>query len=161
MKTIYLKKLLFLIILFTSFKANAQHNFLGENKEYILKHFKNDPEYSVEIDTINKYTTLITCKTFNQYPYYTYEIDITRDACISFAFISKDRNILDAYFDVLDHIGEIVESDSTKKNVTYKVEVDSKNAYYSIKQPYFNSDYYSRRGIFYIMVTEEIDKDQK
>jgi len=157
----YFKTVFFIIILFSGLQVDAQHNFLGENKDFILNHFKNDPEYSIEIDTINKNTTLITCKTFNQYPYYTYEIDLMKDACTSYAFISKDRNILDAYVDVLEHIGEVVECDSTKKNITYKVSANDKNSYFSIKQPFFNSDSYSKRGIFYIMVTEQSIKKEK
>jgi len=139
----------------------SQHNFLGESQEFIMKQYNKDPEYSIEIDTINKYTTLITCKTFEQYPYYTYEVDLLRNVCMSYAFVSKDREIYDTYVDILEHIGEVVERDSSYQNVTYKVAGNGKNAYYSIKQPFINSTYYSRRSIFYILITEELKSGEK
>lgn len=155
-KRVYLKYSFFLLMYFYVNQIKGQHNFLGENQEFIVNHFKEDPEYSVNLDSVNDFTILITCKTFEQYPYYTYEIDIQRDVCISYALVSKDRQILDTYIDILDHLGEIIERDSSFQNFTYKVEGIDKNSYYSIKQPYVNSTYYSRRNIFYVLITEEL-----
>lgn len=154
-----LKTVFTTVFLFVFFNTKAQHNFLGESQEFIVRNFYNDPEYSVEIDTVNDYTRLITCKTFEQYPYYTYEINLVQNACVSFAVVAKDRQIYNTYIDVLDHLGEIVEKDSSKLNITYKIEGKDKTTYYSIKQPFTNSSYYSRRNIFYIMVTEELKNE--
>jgi hypothetical protein len=155
-----LKTVLIITFLFWFIPAKSQHNFLGESQDFIIKHFNKDPEYSVEIDTINKYTTLVTCKTFEQYPYYTYEIDLYKNVCISYAYVSKDREIFDTYVDILDHLGEIIEKDSSMQNFTYKINGKDKTSYYAIKQPFVNSTYYSRRSIFYIMITEELNPDE-
>ncbi len=133
----------------------AQHNFLGTNKEYIMRYFNNDPEYSVTIDTANNSVIMLTCKTFNQYPYYTYEIDMDKNVCISYAFVSKDKNILNAYLDVLFHIGEVIAADSTMKNVIFRVVKNNKKYTYSVKQPYFDSEFFWLQNIFYVMVKEE------
>ena len=156
-KTIFMKYLfIFFSIIICVSSIKAQHNYLGKSQEFITLQYKFDPEYTVKIDTINKNSTLITCKTFKQYPYYTYEIDIKNDICISYAFVSKNNKVLEAYIDVLDHIGEIVEQDNLFNNFTYKIESEFKTIYYSIKKPFVNSEYYSRRNIYYIIISEEL-----
>jgi len=150
-------KIIFIsILIIYNISVFAQHNFLGKSQEFITEHYNLDPEYNVKIDTINKTNSLITCNTFEQYPYYTYEIDLQYDICISYAFVSQDERILQTYIDILDHLGEIVEHDKDYNNFTYKVEQPYKNIYYSIKKPFINGKYYTRQKIFFVIITEEL-----
>ncbi len=150
-------KLIFTYLLFfLSFTVFAQHNFLGKSQDFINEHYKNDPEYSIKIDTISKNKSLITCNSFEQYPYYTYEIDLKNSICISYAFVSKSEAILQSYIDVLDHLGEMVEHDKNYDNFTYKVESIYKTMYYKIQKPFINSPYYSRKQIYFVIITEEL-----
>ncbi len=153
-------KLLFVCILIIyNLSVFAQHNFLGKSQEFIAEHYKLDPEYIVKIDTINKTKSLITCNTFEQYPYYTYEIDLQYNMCISYAFVSKNEKVLQAYIDILDHLGKIIEHDKDYNNFTYKIEKPYKTVYYAIKKPFINGKYYSRKKIFFIIITEEVREE--
>jgi len=147
------KQIIF-FVLFFPISVAGQHNMLGKSQKEILSLYNTDPEYIVKVDTLNSQTILITCKTSALYPYYTYEVNRLNNRCVSFGFVSKDKQILDSYIDILEHVGERIESDSTFTNFTYKVSTASKIVYYSVKQPFINSEYISRRNIFYVLVTE-------
>lgn len=151
-----LKKILLYIVFVFPLYLYAQHNMLGKSYHSIINTYNKDPEYILKVDTISDETILITTKTSNLYPYYTYEIDRNTKICISYGIVSKDKNTLETYIDVLDHLGELVEVDSSFTNMTYKIDTKNKISYYSIKQPFLNSSYISRRNIFYILITSEI-----
>ena len=151
-----MKAPLLFILTFVSISVFAQHNFLGKSQEFITNYYNIDPEYTIKIDTINKYNSLITCKTFNQYPYYTYEMDMRNNICISYGFVSKNEQVLNSYIDILTHLGQVVAKDSLANNYTYKIEQEYKTVFYSIKKPFLNSEHYSRRKIFFIIVSEEL-----
>ncbi len=156
MKPLLVKLRIFGVIFFIFFGklVVGQHNFLGKTQEYIVKYFDHDPEYTVVIDTIGK-NILLTCKTSQPYPYYTYELDMKSNRCISFGIVSKNRELLDGYIDMLDYLGKIVQRDSAFTNVTYQIDLPNVRCYFLLKQPFVNSEYISRRNIFYILVTEE------
>lgn len=135
--------------------ALAQHNMLGKPQKYIRSYYELANEYNLKIDTLSKQSILLSYKPEKQYPFYTYEINLTDDVCVSFGIVSKDINVLNTYLELLDYLGELVEMDSTYNNYTYKVARGQKNAFFSIKQPYYNSQFLSRRSLFYILITEE------
>ncbi len=146
-----------LIILFcNTLLGFSQRNLIGKSQKYIESFYKLSNQYHQIIDTININTILLTYKSDKQYPFYTYEIDLKKDKCISYGIVSKDHNILTTYLDLLDYIGELVEVDSTYNNFTYQVKNDNRICYFSIKQPYYNSQFLSRRDLFYILITEKI-----
>ena len=80
---------------------------------------------------------------------------MTEDKCVSFGIVSKDHSTLRTYIDLLDYIGEMVEVDSTYNNFTYQVKNDGRICFFTIKQPYINSQFLTRRNLFYILVTEK------
>jgi hypothetical protein len=133
----------------------AQHNLIGKSQTYIQSYYKLSGKFHQTIDTINQNSLLLTYKSENQYPFYTYEIDIPEDNCVSFGIVSKNHSTLSTYLDLLDYIGELVEADSTYNNFTYQVKNDDKICFFTIKQPYVNSQFVSRRNLFYILVTEK------
>lgn len=151
-----MKKIILGLFIVFSFSAYSQHNFLGKSQEFIVNYYKIEPEYRVKIDTIDHTKSLITCQTFEQYPYYTYEMDLKNDICISYGFISKKEEVLQAYIDMLDHVGELIEGNIHSNVFIYKIEQSYKTIYYRIKKPFANSEYYSRQKIFFIIVTEEL-----
>ena len=159
--TLNTRILLFVFILQVMFTANiyAQHNFLGKDKSYIINYFKIDPEFTVSIDTIRSNKLQIICKTSSMYPYHTYEIDLISDVCISYGFISKNRDVFNTYIENLDYLGKIVKADSSYKNFVYSVELSDRRIYYSIKQPFADSNIKTRRNLFYILITEERKKN--
>jgi hypothetical protein len=128
---------------------------LGKSLNYIKSFYELSNEYSLKIDTLSKRSILLSYRPEKQYPFYTYEINTYEDVCVSYGIVSKDQNVLKSYLDILDFVGEVVEMDSTYNNFTYKVATDQKVCYYSIKQPYFNSQFLTRRSLFYILVTEQ------
>lgn len=133
----------------------GQRNLIGKSQTYIQSFYNLSRNYHLAIDTINKSSILLTYKSEKQYPFYTYEIDLIEDKCISFGIVSKDHNTLRTYLDLLDYIGELVEADSTYNNFTYQVKNEGRICFFTIKQPYFNSQFLSRRNLFYILVTEK------
>ncbi len=149
-------RFLLILLLFSASQVSAQRNLIGKSQKYIKSFYKLSGEYHGIIDTINQNTILLTYKSDKQYPFYTYEIDLQEDKCISYGIVSKDHNTLMCYLDLLDYIGELVEVDSTYNNFTYQVKNDNRICYFSIKQPYYNSQFLSRRGLFYILITEKI-----
>jgi hypothetical protein len=128
---------------------------LGKSQKYIRSFYELSNEFSLKTDTLSKRSILLSFRPEKQYPFYTYEINTVEDACVSYGVVSKDPNVLKTYLDILDFIGEVVEMDSTYNNFTYKVATDQKVCFYSIKQPYFNSQFLTRRNLFYILVTEQ------
>lgn len=134
----------------------AQSNMLGSDFNHIYARINGDPEYSPKIDTINSNTIVLTCKGTEKYPYYTYEIDMENNECVCYGIVSKDRQVYDAYVDMLSTFGQLVEIDSARVNFTYSVKSCNENdpIYYSIKQPYYNSTMLSQRSIFYVLVTK-------
>jgi len=133
----------------------SQHNMLGKLQKYIRSFYELSNEYNIKIDTLSKRSILLSFKPENQYPFYTYEINTNEDVCVSYGIVSKDPNVLKTYMDMLDYIGEVVEMDSTYNNFTYRVSTDQKVCFFSIKQPYYNSQFLTRRSLFYILVTEQ------
>lgn len=152
-----MKKTIFLasIILICAAKLNSQHNMLGKSQKYIRSFYNLANEFTLKVDTIGQKTILLTYKTDKQYPFFTYELDLFKDLCISFGIVSKNSSTLKAYLDILNYMGELVEVDSTYNNFVYKVETEQKNIFFTIKQPYFNSQFLTRRSLFYILVTEQ------
>jgi len=122
---------------------------------YIKSFYELSNEYNLKIDTLSKRSVLLSYRPEKQYPFYTYEINTLEDVCVSYGIVSKDQNVLKSYLDILDFVGEVIEMDSTYNNFTYKVATSQKVCYYSIKQPYFNSQFLTRRSLFYILVTEQ------
>jgi len=98
---------------------------------------------------------MLSYKTEKQYPFYTYEINIDDDICVSYGIVSKDNATLKTYLEFLNYVGELIEVDSTYNNFTYKIETSQKTSFFTIKQPYFNSQFLTRRSLFYILITEE------
>jgi len=148
-------KLVIVVILFTIYPAFGQRNLIGKSQTYIKSFYNLSKTFELKIDTINKNSVLFTYKSEKQYPYFTYEIDLLNDQCISFGIVSKNHTTLRTYLDLLDYIGELVEVDSTYNNFTYQVKNDNKICYFTIKQPYFNSQFLTRRNLFYILVSEK------
>jgi len=143
------------IQLVCSYAIYSQHNMLGKSQKYIRSFYELSNEYLLKVDTLSKRSILLSYKPQNQYPFYTYEINTMEDICVSYGIVSKDPNVLKTYLDVLEFIGDVVEMDSTYNNFTYKVATDQKVCFFSIKQPYFNSQFLSRRSLFYILITEQ------
>lgn len=153
--------LLSLWLILLSLNAFSQHNLLNKTQEFIIGFYKFDPEYVVTIDTISDTKALITCKSINIYPYYTYEIDLVEDRCTSFGFVSKNSSVLESYIEVLGYLGTIVKTDSIYSEFIYKVSLKGKKVFYTIKQPYIKSNIKTRKDIFYIMVNEIPDIEKK
>jgi len=128
---------------------------LGKSKVYIESFYKLSNNYIVKTDTINKEALLITCKTKEQYPFYTYEINLKDKICVSYGIVSKNEEILNTYLELLSYLGELIEVDSTYNNFIYKIETKERLSVFSIKKPYFNSQFLSRRSLFYILITEQ------
>jgi hypothetical protein len=133
----------------------SQHNLLGKSQKYIRSYYELSNEYILKVDSISKNAVLLSYKSENQYPFYTYEINLSDDVCVSYGIVSKDAIVLKTYLEMLDFIGDVVEMDSTYSNFTYKVTTDQKVCFFSIKQPYYNSQFLTRRSLFYILVTEQ------
>lgn len=136
----------------------SQHNMLGKSKIYIESFYKLSNNFVLKTDTINKESLLITCRTTEQYPFYTYEIDIKENICISYGIVSKDKGILNTYLELLGYLGELVEVDSTYNNFTYKIETADRLSVFTIKKPYFNSQFLTQRNLFYILISEQSKK---
>ena len=145
----------FIITILSANYVYGQHNLIGKSQTYIQSFYKLSGKYYQKIDTINQNSVLLTYKSEKQYPFYTYEIDLIENKCISFGIVSKDHNTLRTYLDLLDYIGELVEADSTYNNFTYQVKNNERICFFTIKQPYFNSQFLTRRNLFYILVTEK------
>ncbi len=150
-----MKYLFFILLITISQKTYSQHNMLGKTGTYVGSYYNINQKYSVKVDTISTESIMLTCRTQLEYPYYTYEIDLKSNICISYGIVSKERRTLDNYFEILDYLGELVKVDSTFSNFTYKIEKQEKDCYYTIKQLFKNSSFISRRNIFYIIVTEQ------
>lgn len=136
-------------------QAFSQSNMLGKSLQYIYNKYNIDPEYFVKTDTVNSSTIVVTCRTSVTYPYYTFEIDRNSDECVSYGTVSKDRKVYDTYIELLSLVGKTVDHDPKNENTTFLVRTNTgNNLYFSIKQPFKNSELVSRRNIFYILVTE-------
>lgn len=159
----YTKFLIFIVALPVVFvtKSYTQHNFLGKDQLFITNHYRLDPEFSIFIDTIKSNKILVTCKSSSTYPYYTYEIDMITDICISYGFVSKNRDVLNTYIENLDYLGKIIKTDSLLINFIYLVELPEKKIYYSVKQPFADSNIITRKDLFYILITEEKKNNNK
>ena len=142
-------------MLFSINLSFSQYNMLGKTKVYIESFYKLSNTYTLKTDTINKESVLITCKTKEHYPFYTYEINLKDKICVSYGIVSKNKKILDTYLELLGYLGELITVDSTYNNFTYKIETKDKLSIFSIKKPYINSQFLSRRSLFYILVTEQ------
>ena len=149
--------LLFISLLYTV-SMSAQHNMLGKSQEFITGFYKYDPEFLIFTDTLSEDKILLSCKSSNVYPYHTYEIDLVKDECTSYGFVSKNKYILKTYIELLAYIGEQIQSDSTHSNFVYAVDFPEKTVYYSIRRPYLNSNIITRQNLFYILITEEKHK---
>jgi hypothetical protein len=153
-----MKTPLFLIFSFISFNLFGQHNLIGKTQDFILTKYQYDPEYTVKIDTINDNKILITCRTFEIYPYYTYEIDKLTNKCISYGFISRNREIFKSQIEMLDYLGKLIETDSSATNFVYELTLPEKKIYYTVRQPFVKSQIKTRRDLYYILVTEDRKK---
>ncbi len=153
-----MKKIFLVIVTLILGASNSytQHNMLGKSQKYIRSFYNLANEFTIKVDSIGQKTILLTYKTEKQYPFYTYEVDLLKDLCISYGVVSKDNNTLKSYLDILNYVGELVEVDSTYNNFVYKVETNQKTSFFTIKQPYFNSQFLTRRSVFYILVTEQL-----
>lgn len=143
-----------IIVLAFCFNTHAQIDFIGKSRLAIVEHFSADPLYQIKIDSLSKGTLLITIK-YNerQYPFYTYEVDTKKDRCSSFGLVSKNRDVLDAYLDILDKTGLIIQNDPEKKMIVYRVGIGNVCRYYSINRPYWNDKNKNKRELFYILVS--------
>lgn len=147
-------------MLFLMKSINAQHNFLGKTQGNIQRFYRNKSDFSVRVDTLRNDRILLTARNTTDYPYYSYEIDAIEDKCVSYGFVSKNRDILKTYIEVLDFSGSLISADSSFVNFIYMIDLTDKKIYYSIKQPFANSNIISRRNLFYILVTQE-EKEKK
>jgi len=152
-----MKKLIILScsLLLYSNSVYTQHNMLGKSQKYIRSFYNLSLEYTLKVDTITPNSLMLSYKTEKQYPFYTYEISLEDDICISYGIVSKDNATLKTYLEFLNYVGELIEVDSTYNNFTYKIETNQKTSFFTIKQPYFNSQFLTRRSLFYILITEE------
>jgi hypothetical protein len=151
------KKTVFIIIIVIyCIPLNAQINFLGKSHKTIKDFFKNDPNFIEKIDTLSQENILLTFKSVNQYPYYTYIMDIKQDSCISFGLVAKNKDILNVYLDFLDFAGELIKEDTIAHNKLYEVIASGRTRYYDIKQPFVNDPNPNRKNLFYILVREKI-----
>lgn len=141
--------------IFLSAYVFSQHNLLGKSSEFIKGFYKYDPEYIVDIDTLNSQKILINCQTGNDYPYHTYEIDMLTDKCSSYGYVSNNKNVLKTYMEFLGFLGKVVKTDSIYSHTVYAVDLPKKTVYYSIKKPYPESNILPQKNIFYIVVTQE------
>ncbi len=150
------KKLLILSLLtLVTYSSHSQYNMLGKSQKYIRSFYKLTSCFSLKIDTISDKSVLLTYKTAEQYPFFTYELDLKTNLCVSYGIVSRDTQILETYLDMLAYIGELMEADSHFKNFRYKIETKDKTSYFTIKQPYVDSPFLTRRNVFYILMTEE------
>ena len=161
-----MKSVLFTIaIIVASLSASAQFDMLGKDMARICSHIDNDPEYVAKIDTLDRNTILVTCKGVEKYPYYTYEIDMRNDECVCVGVVSRNREVFDAYVNMLSSFGKLVEHDSAMVNFKYvlykKAEASSmmpcEKLYLSVMQPYRNSSLLSQRNIFSISLSKNED----
>ena len=142
--------------------VSAQFDMLGKDLARVCSYIDNDPEYEARIDTIDTKTILVTCKGAEKYPYFTYEIDRLSDECVCVGIVSRNREVFDAYVNMLSSLGKLVEADSAMVNFSYVVHKKnepgimptSETFYYSIMQPYRNSSLLSQRGIFSISLSK-------
>jgi len=158
-------------LLATALPASAQFDMLGKDLAQICAHIDNDPEYEPKIDTLDSNTIIVSCRGAEKYPYYSYEIDINKDECVCVGVISRNREVFDAYVNILSSFGKLVERDSTMANFKYVVYKNTdpysgepaEKLYYSVMQPYRNSNLLSQRNIFSISLSknnEPIKADQ-
>jgi hypothetical protein len=152
-------------ILWAVLPASAQFDMLGKDIMRICSKIDNDPEYEAKIDTLDVNTILVTCRGAEKYPYYTYEIDVERDECVCVGVVSRNREVFDAYVNMLTSFGKLVERDSAMVNFKYviykKAEGNSashcEKLYLSVMQPYRNSSLLSQRNIFSITLSKSGD----
>lgn len=152
-------------ILWAVLPVSAQFDMLGKDITRIRASIDNDPEYEAKIDTLDVNTILVTCKGAEKYPYYTYEIDVERDECVCVGVVSRNREVFDAYVNMMSSFGKLVEHDSAMVNfkyVFYKNDDDggalhSEKLYLSVMQPYRNSSLLSQRNIFSISLSKSGD----
>lgn len=141
-------------LVFLSETMVGQDNFIGKSEEFVINYFRTDTVYTLKTDTIDRKTILLTFRPKSQYPFYTYEIDLRTDQCISYGMVSKNTDVLNTYISVLNFLGEKIETDPA--NITYRVRANTGIfCYYYIKQPYINSKVESKKRIFYVLVSPE------
>lgn len=149
---------IFFVLIIIQSTSFGQHNFIGKSQKYITNLYDNDPEYTISTDTLHFEKILIKCRGVDLYPYYTYEIDLNTDRCISYGFVSKNREVFKTYIELLNFIGRIVETDSTNTNMTYIVTLPERKILYVIKQPFAKSNIITKQGLFYVLISEEKNK---
>lgn len=152
-------RIIIIVIFLSANYIYGQRNLIGKTQTYIQSFYNLSKNYNLTIDTINQNSVLLTYKSEKQYPFYTYELNLNEDKCVSFGIVSKDHSTLKTYLDLLDYIGDLVEVDSTYNNFTYQVKNNGRVCFFSIKQPYFNSQFLTRRNLFYILVTEKYSEN--
>jgi hypothetical protein len=150
-----MRKFYIIVLLFTGITTFGQHNFLGKSEQYIRNFFKPDKNYYLKIDTLSQDNILLTFKSLYQYPYYTYEMDLNIDECISYGIVSKNKEVLGTYFDLLNYIGIILKKDTTNNTIVYEINKNGIIRYYDIKQPYLRDENFNRRSLFYILVRQK------
>ena len=160
----YMKFVLLTIALFAaSLSVSAQFDMLGKDMARICESIDNDPEYEAKIDTLDRNTILITCKGVEKYPYYTYEIDSEIDECVCVGVVSRNREVFDAYINMLTAFGKLVEHDDEMVNFKYVVHRQGEHGapceklFLSVMQPYINSSLLSQRNIFSISLSKYDD----
>ena len=143
--------------------TSAQFDMLGKDIAHICARIDNDPEYEAKIDTLDSKTILVTCKGAEKYPYFTYEIDSYANECVCVGVISRNREVFDAYLNMLTSFGKLVERDSAMVNFKYVVfkkgeqGAPCEKLYLSVMQPYRNSTLLSQRNIFSISLSKSND----
>ena len=150
-----MKTTIVILFVFCSISATGQHNFIGKTQTCIEDYYQNNANYYLKIDTLTQDNVLLTFKSLFQYPYYTYEIDLGTDNCISYGVVSKNTNVLDAYFDILSFAGNLIRKDTINHNKIYELKQGNILRFYDIKQPYLDDNNVNRRSLFYILVREK------
>jgi hypothetical protein len=150
-------KQLLTIVLFFAFIGliRGQNNFLGKSQEYITQFYEKNNNFSMVIDTLTEDNILMTFKSLQQYPYYTYEINTKKNVCVSYGLVSKDENILQTYFELLEFAGKLVKKDKFSHSWIYEIRNGEKVRYYIIKQPYLDDQNSLRRKLFYVLIREK------
>ncbi len=150
-----MKNTCLIIFVLLSFSVNGQKNLLGKSEEFIKNYFSDDPTFYLKIDSLTPENILLTFKSLYQYPYYTYEIDLMTDICVSYGVVSKNQDVLGTYLSLLNFAGTIVLRDSANYGFRFELKKGNTIRYYDIKQPYREDENVHRKNLFYILVREK------
>ena len=136
----------------------AQHNFIGKKRIDIVGYYTLETGYTVKTKRVSDQRIVLTVRGETPYPYYTYEVDANTEECLSVGIVSKDPESLLHYHDMLTFWGELLEQNDTTNSSVYRVSADKGSYLYTISQPYkYSEEYVSRRNIFYILVSKDVE----